>query len=84
MVESIIFALDRGVQVKALMSFEYDNIPISDLQELEINKLIHEIRENFRDLGLSSDRDGYDLRFTFKRFPNCYNIIDNERVIMKL
>ncbi|MFX0205365.1 MAG: TrmB family transcriptional regulator [Candidatus Hodarchaeota archaeon] len=84
LIESINHALDRGVTVKVLMSFEYDNRPLSENQKTETFELIHQIKDNFNDLGLSTGREGYELRFTFKRFPNCYDVIDKERVIMKL
>ncbi|MHA2294325.1 MAG: TrmB family transcriptional regulator [Candidatus Hodarchaeales archaeon] len=84
LVESILAALDRGVQIKSLMSFEYDNRPISDTEEKEIRERIQGIKESFNDLGISLDKDDYELRFTYKKFPNCYDVVDRERVIMKL
>jgi hypothetical protein len=33
---------------------------------------------------MSTEREGFELRFTQKRFPNCYDVIDRKRVIMKL
>ncbi|MFX0123568.1 MAG: TrmB family transcriptional regulator [Candidatus Hodarchaeota archaeon] len=84
LIESINHALDRGVQVKTLMSFEYDNRPLLESKKIETMELIEEIKSYFNDLGLLTGRQGYELRFTFKRFPNCYDVIDQERVIMKL
>ncbi len=84
MVKSIIDALDRGVQVKILMSFEYDHRPLSEGQKLEDQNLIAKIKNEFSNIGLTTKREEFNLRFTQKRFPNCYDIIDRKRVIMKL
>jgi sugar-specific transcriptional regulator TrmB len=84
LLDGIDHALDRGVQVKSLMSFEFDDRPISENQKKDIEKLTNEIKDKFSEVGLSNNRDGYELKFTYKRFPNCYDIIDKERIIMKL
>jgi sugar-specific transcriptional regulator TrmB len=84
MVESVSFALDRGVKAKLLLSFEYDNRIVLKDQKLRDLELIETIKQEFKKVGLSTDRENFELKFTFKRFPNCYDIIDRKRIIMKL
>ncbi len=84
LIDSINDALDRGVHVKSLLTFEYDHRILSEVQKTEINKIVSVIRKKFAEVGLSIDREGYELKFTLKQFPNSYDVIDKERVFMKL
>ncbi len=79
----ILNALNRGIPIKYLWSFEYD--ALSDEQkvrnEMFFDKLINKLKDLF---NLSSELEGFEMRFIQKRIPTYYDIFDNNRVLIKL
>ncbi len=78
-------ALNRGVQIKYLWSFEFDERPLSDEEKnrniLLFNKLISKLRELF---NLSTIPNEFELKFIHKRIPTYYDIFDKKLVLVKL
>ncbi len=78
-------AIERGVNVKDLWSFEYDERPLSkeeEEQNINIFKEILRIQEELYDL--SPKLPGFQMKYTFHRTPTYFDIIDKKRVIFKL
>jgi sugar-specific transcriptional regulator TrmB len=78
-------ALKRGVQVKYLWSFEYDN---RTLPEELINKnfeLFNNLKIKFKELfDLSCKKDEFEMKFIHRKIPTYYDIFDKKRVLVKL
>ena len=78
-------AIGRGVNVKDLWSFEYDERPLSQEekdQNVNIFKEIVRIQEELHDL--SPKLPGFQMKYAFHRTPTYFDIIDKKRVIFKL
>ncbi|MBY9016918.1 MAG: TrmB family transcriptional regulator [Candidatus Lokiarchaeota archaeon] len=83
--EPIRNAVKRGVKVKSLWSFQYNDQPLLDDNEAEIFKEFKKILKLLEELyGLSTELDGFDIKYVHKRIPTLYDIIDNKRVMFKL
>ncbi|MFX1302554.1 MAG: TrmB family transcriptional regulator [Promethearchaeota archaeon] len=81
----ILKALNRGIQIKYLWSFEFDERILSDEQKVTNEMLFNKLTKNLKDLfNLSSELEGFELRFIQKRIPTYYDIFDNNRVLIKL
>ena len=83
--KGILNALNRGVQVKYLWSFEFDERSLSDEQKswnlMLFDKLTKKLKELFM---LSSKIDEFEMRFIHKKIPTYYDVFDNNRVLIKL
>ncbi len=83
--KGILNALNRGVQVKYLWSFEYDERTLSNEQKIKNRILFEKLIKSLNDLfGLSPKIDGFEMKFIYKRIPTYYDIFDNSRVLSKL
>ena len=61
-------ALERGIQVKYLWSFEFDNRVVSDDQKEKYITLYNDLRQKLKNLfNLSTKVRGFQMRFIFKR-----------------
>jgi len=83
--KGILSAINRGIQVKYLWSFEYDERPLTDEQKsmnlMLFNRLTKKLKQLFM---LSSKIEGFEMRFTHKRIPTYYDVFDNNKVLIKL
>lgn len=78
-------AVERGVRIKILWSFEHDNRQLSDDQKERNFDLFINVRNKLKELfNLSTDLHGFEMKFVNKRIPTFYDIFDKERVIFKL
>jgi len=78
-------AVERGVDVKDLWSFEYDERPLSQEekdQNSEIFKKIIRIQEDLYDL--SPKLKGCQMKYIFHRIPTYFDIFDKRRIVFKL
>ena len=78
-------AVERGVSVKDLWSFEYDERPLSQEekdQNADIFKEIVETQENL--FELSPKIPGFQMKYIFHRNPTYYDIFDKRRIVFKL
>jgi sugar-specific transcriptional regulator TrmB len=83
--QEIFKAVKRGVKVKYLWSFEFDNRALSSQITKSNRQLYILLRKNLSDLyGLNEDLEGFDLKFINKRITTLFDIFDNKRVLMKL
>lgn len=81
----ILNALNRGVQVKYLWSFEYDERSLADEQKRANFMLFEKLSKMLKDLfKLSSSIKGFEMRFIHKKIPTYYDIFDDNRVLIKL
>lgn len=81
----ILMAINRGIKVKYLWSFEFDARILSDEQKHNNEMLFSKLTKKLKDLfNLSSKIEGFELRFIQKRIPTYYDIFDNKRVLIKL
>ncbi len=82
---SILDALQRGVKVKILWSFEFDERPLSDeLKETSsalYYKLLAKLEQHH---GITPEIKGLKVKFVYKKLPTYYDIFDKNRVIIKL
>lgn len=78
-------ALSRGVQVKYLWSFDYDDRILSN-DLIDKNKdLYSDIKEKLKDLfEISDDIKGFEMKYMHKRIPSYYDIFDTKQVLLKL
>ncbi len=83
--KGILNASNRGVQVRYLWSFEYDERTLSNEQKIKNHILFERLIKSLNDLfGLSPKIDGFEMKFIYKRIPTYYDIFDNSRVLIKL
>ncbi|UCD02428.1 MAG: TrmB family transcriptional regulator [Promethearchaeota archaeon] len=83
--EGIINALNRGVNVKILWSFEHDTRPLSDERKKRNLELYGEVLDKLEELyNLSNKIERLEMRFINKRIPTNYDIFDKKRVFIKL
>jgi sugar-specific transcriptional regulator TrmB len=78
-------AVSRGITIKDLWSFEYDERPLSQ-QEKDQNantfKEIIRIQEDLYDL--SPKLPGFEMKYIFHRSPTYFDIFDKRRIVFKL
>jgi len=84
--EGIIQAINRGVQVKLLWSFEHDDRPLTEKEKEEklnlYNKIVNKLREM---LNINSDfNKKFEMRFIYKKIPTNYDLFDKKRIMFKL
>lgn len=78
-------ALDRGIRMKFLWSFEYDHRPLTDMEKNQNLKLFNMIVQKHEELfGMSSKIHDLEMRYINKRIPTIYDIFDRKRIIIKL
>jgi sugar-specific transcriptional regulator TrmB len=83
--EGIVNALNRGVNVKILWSFEHDTRPLSEEQRKRNLDLYGEVLDKLEELyNLSNKIDRLEMKFINKRIPTNYDIFDKKRVFIKL
>ena len=83
--KAIVEAVDRGVKVRSLWSFQYDDRPLTEGNKGEASEEFKKIIETHKELyGLPNDLDGYETKYVHKRMPSLYDIIDKKRVMLKL
>ncbi|MFX1276117.1 MAG: TrmB family transcriptional regulator [Promethearchaeota archaeon] len=83
--DSLKKALDRGVKLKDLWSFEYDERPLTEEEKEENYKIFTQIRDFQEDyFGISSNVSGCDMKFIYNRTLTYYDIFDRKRIIFKL
>ena len=70
--------LKRGVCVKALFTFGFDDRPLSDDQENTNKTLFNKINKKFFKLN------NFEMKFIHKKIPTHYDIFDKRRIIFKL
>jgi len=81
----IINALNRGVNVKILWSFEHDTRPLSEERKKRNLELYGKVLAKLKELyGLSNKIDKLEMKFINKRIPTNYDIFDKKRVFIKL
>ncbi|MFX1387865.1 MAG: TrmB family transcriptional regulator [Promethearchaeota archaeon] len=83
--KGILIALNRGIQVKYLWSFECDERPLSEEHNAKNEMLFKKLSKKLKDLfNLSSKIPEFEMKFMQKRIPTFYDIFDNNRVLIKL
>jgi len=83
--EGILEAVDRGVRVKYLWSFEFDRRSISSEQKHRNKSLFEDVILKIEELfGLTPKMKGLDMKFVHKKIPTYYDIFDKKRVMIKL
>ena len=83
--ESVFNALKRGVKVYYLWSLEFLEKDLLKNNENKVKKILDDFRDMFKNIfNLSSDIEGFELKFTLKRIPTYYDIFDGRNIIFKL
>ncbi|MHA2429923.1 MAG: TrmB family transcriptional regulator [Promethearchaeota archaeon] len=78
-------ALSRGVQVKYLWSFDFDNRPLPNNLISEKNELYDKLKKKMDLLfNLSVKIEGFEMKYMYKRIPSYYDIFDDKQVLLKL
>ncbi|TXT64327.1 MAG: putative Transcriptional regulator TrmB [Promethearchaeota archaeon] len=78
-------ALERGVKVKDLWSFEYDERPLTKDQKENCNNTFRQIQQIQKELyQLSSDLPNFEMKFNYHRMPSNFDIFDRKRILFKL
>jgi len=84
--EGIINAVNRGVQVKLLWSFEHDDRPLSENDKEEklnlYNKIIKKLKEILNVTSVFNSR--FEMRFVYKKISTNFDIFDKKRILFKL
>ncbi|MFX1374748.1 MAG: TrmB family transcriptional regulator [Promethearchaeota archaeon] len=78
-------AVERGVIVKDLWSFEYDERPLSQEekdQNIKIFKDIVKLQEDLYDL--SPKLPGFEMKYISHRTPTYFDIFDKRRIVFKM
>lgn len=83
--EGIRKVLKRGVCVKVLFTFGFDDRPLSDDQENTNKALFNKIKEKiFKLNNLNPKIHHFEMKFIYKKIPTHYDIFDKRRIIFKL
>jgi sugar-specific transcriptional regulator TrmB len=79
-------ALNRGVKIKYLWSFEYDHRPLTDEQIEKKTALFIKLKKTMKELyKLSPEQvDGLEIKYLYRNFPTYFDILDKKRVLIKL
>ncbi|MFX1233218.1 MAG: TrmB family transcriptional regulator [Promethearchaeota archaeon] len=78
-------ALSRGVQVKYLWSFDFDNRELSNDLIEKNEELYSDIKNKLKELfDISDDIKGFEMKYMHKRIPSYYDIFDTKQVLLKL
>ncbi len=81
----IVNAIKRGVKVKILWSFEFDGRPLSEDQKEKNYSLYYKLLVKLENLyEISPQMGGIKVRFVHKKLPTYYDILDKNRVLIKL
>jgi len=83
--EVIYKAVQRGVKVKYLWSFDYDERSLSKEDKVRCENLYNGLIENLeKHFSISTKMKEFEMKYIYKRFPTYYDIFDNQRVLIKL
>ncbi len=83
--EPIRIAIERGVTVRDLWSFEYDERPLSKEEQIQNANTFKEIIKIQEDLyDLSPNLPGFKMKYIFHRTPTYFDIFDKRRIVFKL
>lgn len=78
-------ALSRGILVKYLWSFDFDNRPLSNDLISKNKELYEKLKIKLEELfDLSPNVKGFKMKYIYKRIPSYYDIFDNNQVLLKL
>ena len=78
-------AINRGVEVKFLWSFEYDERTLTEEQKAKNKRLYGELSSKLKELfNLSTNTSGFEMKIIHKKIPFYYDIFDRKRIILKL
>ncbi|MDD1779079.1 MAG: hypothetical protein LUQ65_13010 [Candidatus Helarchaeota archaeon] len=81
----LLHAVERGVKLKMLWSFEFDPRPLSDALKQELYALYRDFKQKLNELyELSTELAGLETKVLFRKFPTYYDVFDRKRVIIKL
>ncbi len=78
-------AVDRGVEVKDLWSFEFDARPLTE----ELKQKCHQSFEQLQNLlatlyGFTPKLPNFRIKYIYHRMPSNFDIFDKKRIIFKL
>lgn len=76
--------LDRGIPVKYLWSFEYDQRPLSNDIKSKNETLYFNLMKKIKDLYIISSDLNVEMKFIHNKIPTYFDIFDKKRVIIKL
>ncbi len=83
--DSIFDAVKRGVKVRYLWSFEYDERPLSEEQIERNHLLFNQAKDMLESLyGSYSAARGFKTKCIHKRIPTMFDLFDSKRVLFKL
>ena len=83
--KGLITALEKGVKVKILWSFEHDNRTLSEKQKNEDFELYKKVDLKVRELlNVSSSPNRLEMRYIYNKIPANYDIFDSKRIIFKI
>ncbi len=83
--EGIINALNRGVKVKILWSFEHDTRPLSEERKKRNLEFYGKVVDKLKELyGLSTKNERLEMKFINKKISTNYDIFDKKRLFIKL
>lgn len=78
-------ALQRGVRIKYLWSFEYDKRPLTEDIIINAKELYSNLLTSLKDLfNLTPEIRGFEMRYIYTRIPSYYDIFDRKRILFKL
>lgn len=83
--KGIYHALKRGVRVKYLWSFEYDNRPLTEDIIINSRELYFDLMSKIELLfNLSIDIKNFEMKYIYTRIPSYFDIFDKKRILFKL
>jgi len=78
-------AIDRGVTVKDLWCFEYDERPLTTELKIENVKIFKDLKKHQEEFyGLSTNLPGFEMKYINHRTPTYFDIFDGKRLLFKL
>jgi sugar-specific transcriptional regulator TrmB len=78
-------AIDRGVAVKDLWCFEYDERPLTTELKIENVKMFKDLKKHQEEFyGLSTSLPGFEMKYINHRTPTYFDIFDGKRILFKL
>lgn len=78
-------AIARGVNVKDLWSFEFDERPLTKEEKLNCDNIFKKIQALQEELyDLSPQLENFDMKYIYHRIPSNFDIFDKKRILFKV
>ncbi|MFX1258146.1 MAG: TrmB family transcriptional regulator [Promethearchaeota archaeon] len=77
--------IERGIRVKILWSFEYDDRPLLEEEKVKNSTIFTKLKKKLLKYhGLEEGMHDFEMKFVHEKVPTYYDLFDKKRIIFKL